>query len=588
MKQMKQLLHIFNWVILFGLFACQRENTYPPTMQLAESLMNTRPDSALHLLQGMADSISILPEETQMYYHLLTIQAKDKQYITHSSDSIINRIVKFYEGHEDNDRLMMAYFYQGSTYRDMNDAPRALKAFQQAVDLNVPNLDLLAKTYNQMGKLFMYQGLNNEVIRVNRKSIETYLLQGKRNKISYAQRDIARMYDIKNMPDSALHYYKEACNTALMDGDSTRYYGILSELGGYYYEIKEVDKAKQILLLCKELDYIDNKTHIYSMLGHVYKHEQQEDSANFYYLKAAANGDIYQAYNNYKHSFMMSNKEGNYAEAVNYIKKALTLKDSIDKITQTETITKINSLYNYQHTETENMRLQFSQEKQKNMLYITSFVALLAILTSVFLAVYHEMRKKQALYERNKREQIENEKYERSQKALQDNQQKISELEKMLDKSNQEKNQLDQALLQTRQKKLEAQNESIIQQQKEKELLLKKFQQTELYQEIWTSSTNEEGNPDLLNNPAKWIALQQSIDEIYPHFTDHLKELNPSISHTELQVCWLTKAGISPSGIARVLNKTKQAITNIRSRLIKKLQIKEESRMNFDQFIEEL
>jgi tetratricopeptide (TPR) repeat protein len=202
----------------------------------------------------------------------------------------------------------------------------------------------------------------------------------------------------------------------------------LSELGGYYYGIKEVDKAKQILLLCKELDYINNKTHIYSMLGHVYRNEHQEDSANFYYLKAAANGDIYQAYNNYRHSFMMSNNEGNYAEAVNYIKKALTLKDSIDKITQTETITKINSLYNYQHTETENIRLQFNQERQKNMLYITSFVALLAILTCVFLAVYHKMRKKQALYKQNKREQIVNERYERSQKALQDNLQKISEL----------------------------------------------------------------------------------------------------------------------------------------------------------------
>ena len=584
---MKHLIYI-SLLFLASFTACGRHTVYPSAMQQAEALMNTRPDSALTLLEATADTLAMLPEETRMYHQLLTIQAKDKLYITHTSDSLINRIVAFYEAYGNSDRLMMAYYYQGSTYRDMNDAPRALKAFQQAVDLNVPNLDLLAKTYNQMGTLFMYQGLHDEVIQVNRKAIEAYLALGKRNKISYAQRDIARMYDIKNMPDSALHYYKKACNTALADGDSIRYYNILSELGGYYYEIKEVDKAKQILLLCKELDYINNKTHIYSMLGHVYKHEQQEDSAYFYYLKAAANGDIYQAYNNYKHSFMMSNKEGNYAEAVNYIKKALTLKDSIDKITQTETITKINTLYNYQHIETENIRLQFNQERQKSMLYITSFVALLAILTSVFLAVYHEMRKKQALYERNKREQIENEKYERSQKALQDNLQKISELEKMLDKSNQEKNQLDQALLQTRQKKLEAQNESIIQQQKEKELLLIKFQQTELYQEIWTSSTNEEGNPDLLNNPAKWIALQQSIDEIYPHFTDHLKELNPSISHTELQVCWLTKAGISPSGIARVLNKTKQAITNIRSRLIKKFRIKEESRMNFDQFFEEL
>lgn len=584
----RTILHIMLLGIAIFWASCNNSAPYPHALQQAEMLMNTRPDSALHLLEDMADSLAMLPEETQMYHHLLTIQAKDKQYITHTSDSLINRIVSFYEDYGDNERLMMAYFYQGSVYRDMNDAPRALKAFHQALNLNVPNYDLQAKAYNQMGTLFMYQGLYDEVIRVNRKAIALYLLQGKKNKISYAQRDIARMYDTKNMPDSALHYYKEACNMAMEDRDSTRYYNILSELGGYYYEIKKVDRAKQILLLCKEIDYIDNKTHIYSMLGHVYRHELQEDSANFYYLKAAANGDIYQAYNNYRHSFMMSNKEGNYAEAVNFIKKALTLKDSIDKITQTETITKINSLYNYQHTETENIRLQINQERQKNMLYITSFAALLAILTSIFLAVYHKMRKKQALYERNKREQIANKKYERSQKALQDNLQKISELEKLLNNFNKEEKQLDQELLQAQQKKLRAQNEGIIQQKKEKELLLMKFQQTELYKEIWTSSTNEEGNPDLLNNPGKWIALQQSIDEIYPHFTDNLKELNPSISHIELQVCWLTKTGISPSGIARVLNKTKQAITNIRSRLIKKLRIKEESRMNFDQFIEEL
>ncbi|MBQ2855860.1 MAG: hypothetical protein IJE78_01860 [Bacteroidaceae bacterium] len=115
-----------------------------------------------------------------------------------------------------------------------------------------------------------------------------------------------------------------------------------------------------------------------------------------------------------------------------------------------------------------------------------------------------------------------------------------------------------------------------------------KFQQTELYKEIWTLSTNEEENTNLFNNPGKWIALQQNIDEIYPHFTDHLKKLYTSISLTELQVCWLSKIGISPSGIARILNKTKQAITNIRSRLTKKLRIKEEFRMNFDQFIEYL
>ena len=244
--KMKLFFYISSLILLTCFSACKR-SAYPLAMQQAEELMNTRPDSALHILEGMADSLAMLSDEARMYYHLLTIQAKDKQYITHTDDSLINRIVSFYEDSGDKDRLMLAYFYQGSTYRDMNDAPRALKAFQQAVDLKVPNLDLLAKTYNQMGTLFMYQGLHDEVIRANRKAIELYLLQGKRNKISYFQRDIARMYDIKEEKDSALYYYKEACHTALMDGDSARYYGIWGELGGFYYKTGNIDEAKQIL-----------------------------------------------------------------------------------------------------------------------------------------------------------------------------------------------------------------------------------------------------------------------------------------------------------------------------------------------------
>ena len=94
---MKILPYIIGLILLANVFSCQREATYPLAMQQAESLMNTRPDSALYLRQNMADSVSALPKEAQMYYHLLTIQAKDKQYITHTNDSLINSIVSFYE-----------------------------------------------------------------------------------------------------------------------------------------------------------------------------------------------------------------------------------------------------------------------------------------------------------------------------------------------------------------------------------------------------------------------------------------------------------------------------------------------------------
>ena len=202
---MKTFVYITIWVLLFiSIPACQRHTDYPHAMQQAEKLMDARPDSALHLLQGMADTLTMLPDEAQMYYHLLTIQAKDKQYITHTNDSLINRIVAFYEDLDDKERLMMAYYYQGSVYRDMNDAPRALKAFQQAETTESTNIELLTKVYSQMGYLFTFQGLYDEAIRVNKASVNLYQSLGQENKAYFALRDIARGYESKEMNDSAL------------------------------------------------------------------------------------------------------------------------------------------------------------------------------------------------------------------------------------------------------------------------------------------------------------------------------------------------------------------------------------------------
>ena len=75
---MKHILYILTVVFCLGITACQRHTVYPPAMQQAETLMNTRPDSALLLLESMADTLAMLPEEARMYHHLLTIQAKDK------------------------------------------------------------------------------------------------------------------------------------------------------------------------------------------------------------------------------------------------------------------------------------------------------------------------------------------------------------------------------------------------------------------------------------------------------------------------------------------------------------------------------
>ena len=576
-------------LLLLGLLllqACQRPD-YPQTLRQAESVMNARPDSALQLLQGMADSLTMLPEEAQMYYHLLTIQAKDKQYITHTSDSLINRIVSFYEDYSDKERLMLAYYYQGSVYRDMNDAPRALKAFQQAMDLNVPNYDLQAKAYNQMGTLFMYQGLYDEVIRVNQKSIETYLSLGKQSKISYALRDIARMYDIKNMPDSALHYYKEACQTALADGDSVRYYGIFSELGGFYYDMGKTDESMQILKQVEFSSYIRNKSHIYYILSNLYHYLQKWDSAYYYKEKVLEVGNIDKAYSSYVELAKLESRKGKHQEANLYLQKAVELNDSIRRMTQTETIAKINSLYNYQHIKDKNARLELEKEKQKfwSLFFIAISVCLLA---TGGIIILQQKRKKECLLAKiEEKKKQDEQKYKSSLDAIKDNLLKIAELDKLLQKKNIENDQLQQKLAEVQKEKLKAQNEAIKQWNEEQKLRLMTFKNSEVYQELLQASKDETYNMTPIKHPGKWMTIQEHIDSIYPDFTDKLHKLCPTLSDRDLQVCYLTKLGMSPSDISRVLKQSRQAITNIRKRIMQKIEQITPKSSNFDHFIED-
>ena len=297
---MKHLIYTL-LILLTGITACQRHTPYPSAMQQAETLMNSCPDSALALLQDMTDILAMLPEEAQMYHQLLTIQAKDKLYITHTSDSLINHIVEFYENYEDKDRLMMAYYYQGSTYRDMNDAPRALKAFHQALDAGkyTENLTLLGQIYGQMGTLFSYQKLYDEALEAIRKALELYTLQEDSSRYPYLYRDIARIYSAKENNDSALHYYKRAYRIAEIRGLKRVIINVAGEMGCLHYRIGHNDSAKTML---NQVALANPKAYNASLyLGILFKDMDRTDSAYYYLKKVTHSKDIGQQCTAYQH-----------------------------------------------------------------------------------------------------------------------------------------------------------------------------------------------------------------------------------------------------------------------------------------------
>ena len=581
---MKTRLSLLVIIFLIGWSSCTNRPNYPLAMQEAESYMKSYPDSALYLLETLADSISSFPEETQMYYHLLCIQAKDKQYIEHTDDSLINCIVEFYEDYDNAEKQMMAYYYQGSVYRDMNDAPRALKAFQQAVDVSKQDNVLLAKAYNQMGSLFMYQGLYDEAIKVNRKNIELYTLLGKHNKTSYALRDIARMYGIKAVNDSALFYYKKAYETALADSDTTCYYDILGEYGGFNYQIGDVKTAKLSLLIADKNLHKKYKYNIYLNLGNIYKDYSIWDSAYYYYQKTLDEGDIYSKYYTYQDLSEMESLKGNPTGAFEYLKLHIKLKDSIDIITQTEAIAKINSLYNYHHKEKEigNLKLRETQNKNTNLILL--LILLIILIISSFIILYQRRKNRIAIEQTKKLKEIEETNYRKSIAAINENNEMIAKLDIELKDAQEKNNLLRQKLILTQKEILAIRNKEIIASNNEYELQIATFKQSSIFLLLQRAATDS----NIKFTDKNWEEINYHINLAYPNFTTNLYQLYPQLSIIEIRICWLIKLSFSPAEIARILLRTKPAISNARVRLYKKIHKKDGSADIFDEFIRKL
>ena len=601
---------------------CSRHyRSYPLFMEQAQSCVETAPDSALHYLSLLKDSIRCEPEETQMYYHLLTIKAEDKLYTRHISDSLINLIVKFYNKYGDKNKQMEAYYYQGSVYRDLHDAPSALDAFHEVISRSKElspadkkqSADLMARTYNQMGTLFAYQGLYDEALQANRESVNCYLAQGKKDKISYALRDIARMYDAKHQKDSALHYYQKAYRTALSARSPHKAYRILGELGSfYYYSLVKADSAKRMLITA--LKHQPDMANALLVLGDVYRSENRWDSACYYLHQAIEYGDIYKQHSAYRHLSSIEIQKHNYPQTTTYLRQAQLLADSIKKITRTEAVAKINSLYNYQHIQKENYTLLLENEKKNTFLWILGCISV--VIMGVAISVYFHYKKKvqNTRLQMHKLSKLKEEQEAMSMKAHEENICKIKELEqkqieteprvkeleqKLVEQEGKiteketllkaQKEELEQAkalqnLLLAQKEELEAKNKEIIACLKKQKVLQDSLRQTSIYHFFHQACTKA----DSKITEEKWSELQKEVDTAYPNFSKHLYELFPKLSVIELQICYLMKISIPPTHIAIFTNRTKAAISNARTRLAKRLLGEQNSTEKLDAFISDL
>ena len=567
--------------VLFAGLSCQRaEKSYPSAMQRAISLLSARPDSALYYLSQLDSQMADEPEETRMYHRLLTLAAEDKLYVPHTSDSLIREIVRYYEGYGDSDKLMMAYYYQGSVWRDMNDAPRAIDCYHRALEAgrHTRCSDLLISIYSQLGTLLAYQGVYDESLQATRTALA--LCRQYRDTLSspFFLRNIGRIWDIRRNKDSVYHYYNAALQQARYNQDSVMIEAVLLELGAISLSFNEVDTAKMLLEKVKHRN--DRKRFFHGILGRIYSREGQRDSARVYFNRALPYAGLRQQVTLHEELARLDYAEGRYAEAFSHASQSMALRDSITSLTETEEVAKINALYNYHRTEEMNRQLEQRNRRQRGWLYgIVSAALLVACATAVWL----RQKKHEAALQRQKIRNLEAEQYRRSEAYRAESRRQLSELEAQLCKAEKDKDTARRELLETRHALLELSAAKDRIEQQERGLLVSQLHRSSVYA-FFHKAAHEEVKITAEN----WQELRAAIDAAYDDFTGRLYSLCPNLSEMELHICWLIKIQLSPKDMAQVVGRSQSAVSMARTRLYKKIHQKEGTTSDFDKFIADL
>lgn len=277
-------------IAVFLMAACTSQTDYHKLLVQADSAMQSQPDNALKILENIHPN-KLQTKADSAYYALLLTQARDKNFVVQTDDSLILSAIAYYDQTSNIDLKARSYYYCGCVYRDLKDIPKTISHFLTAKELaeSTKNLRLLSLIYQNLGYLYYAQDLNEQADSLYQKAWEMGVLL----KDTLLQTESLSQQGMIQM-ERGEHFYPEAEKRILqalriaeaLDNKflKERIYLSLSIL---YSRIgsgkKALEFAKRNLALQEDTtDCYDT----YQLLGNAYYKHQQYDSATFYLHKA--------------------------------------------------------------------------------------------------------------------------------------------------------------------------------------------------------------------------------------------------------------------------------------------------------------
>ena len=575
---------IFLLLIIMILTSCAGNRKYDDLMQRADSIMNVNDDSAkvaIRMLDGVKFQLPEFSQSQKMRYELLRHKAMNKACITFTSDSVMKKVVDYYDNHGSANERMLANYVLGCVYRDMYEAPMALEYYNKATeqaDTTAADCDYgtLYRVYSQMGFLFSKQYLPYQLLDAFGKAVKyAYLAKDTLNAIiNYQNRENA--YSYLGNKDSVIAINLHAATMFKQIGNN--YAAAIAFGCNYNYYVEKEDTLNALKTFKAYFstgyegnsEYEDSKAYVLCQKGTYYMFTAQLDSAynnlqqslrlcKSYSIKAATTKALAQYYA----------KVNQPAMAMKYALQSSEYNDS-DLIEARKTqLQQVQAMYDYGRNQEIARRAELKAKRSTQMNYM---IVLACVVLFLFLSYFY--RKQLAL--KKKRIAASKLVYEdcllKLKRLQEEKAQLVAEKDKKLAQIITEK---ENAISKLVSEIHDIQNRYSLSSMSDAYLVLKN---SSIYKKIQCI----EAHPLEEMTEEDWTELADTVEELIPNFIPMLKN---RVSDRDYRICLLIRLGIPASLMARLLNLSDAAISKSRKTMLKKLCGKVGKPKEFDEYV---
>ena len=521
---------------------------------------------------------------------MLITQARDKNYIKHASDSLINIALAYFEKQDDPVRKAIALYYEGRVNHDMNNAEEATDYYLRARDVakNTTDYKLLYLINIHLGTLYAYRNLTDLALDAY-VNAQNYSIQLKDSAlISNSYSYLGRVATLSKDWSKGLDYYKKAIEVAEQSGNLNAVTFAYGEISTVYQALSILDFSMYYLKKSKEIEEIHNTfalSQTYLGIGETYYLMKQSDSAYFYLEKALNTTNPYTKQDATQTLYYLCRDLGKYEDAIKYNEQYWVYKDSIDNINRSSEIAKIQAKY-------EQEKLLNVNNGLENRILWGSIILLLIIFVLIFFYQRELLKKERIIKESRKQLQIRLNQLHENESIIHENENLIGvlsiQMEEHVGSQEHINNQMaemgrirqNNATLQTQNEILQGDIKKYISSLKEKGEELKTYEyltaeNTYLFERqryLCSQLIKHINILDCLKSDPKYIEESQwpeifkSINIVYPNLIERLRK-DFSLTDSDLLMCCLIKLQLNNSIIAELAAISPSSVTKRKQRL---------------------